>query len=110
MWNRAICNLVGLTLLLFGAAGARGEDVSAGLKLAEEACARCHNIAAGAPFKLRPPSFQAIAIYYTPDGIWSQMLATSSHPGMPDLVWTLNSEQMNDLVAYITSLDRSPAP
>jgi mono/diheme cytochrome c family protein len=110
MWNRAICNLVGLTLLLFGAAGARGGDASAGLTLAEEECARCHNISAGAPFKLRPPSFQAIAIYYTPEGVWSQMLATTSHPGMPDLLWRLDSEQIDDVLAYITSLDKSPAP
>jgi hypothetical protein len=47
----------------------RAADAAAGRKLAEQWCARRHNIEKGAPFKLRPPSFASIAVYRLPDEI-----------------------------------------
>ncbi len=80
-------------------------DAAAGRRLAEEHCVRCHNIEKGAGFKLKPPSFQAIAIYRTSEDIWSRIIAPSPHSGMPDVQWTLMPEEVQDLVAYIASLD-----
>jgi mono/diheme cytochrome c family protein len=80
-------------------------DTAAGRKLAEQWCAKCHNIEKGAPFKLNPPSFAAIAAYRTSDIILGKVVAPSMHSGMPETMWTLQREEFDDLVAYITSLE-----
>lgn len=91
-------------LLLPTPAAAAGDAVS-GLKTAQETCARCHNVEKGGPFKQRPPSFQSIAIYRGADDIWARIIAPSPHSGMPEVQWMLTPAQVEDLVAYITSLD-----
>jgi mono/diheme cytochrome c family protein len=80
-------------------------DASVGRKLAEQWCAQCHNIEKGAPFKLNPPSFASIAAYRTSDVILGKVVAPSMHSGMPDTIWTLQREDFDNLVAYITSLE-----
>ncbi len=80
-------------------------DTSAGRKLAEQWCAKCHNIEIGAPFKLNPPSFAAIAAYRTSDVILGKIITPAMHSGMPDTLWTLQREDFENLVAYITSLE-----
>jgi len=79
-------------------------DAAAGRKLAEQWCAKCHNIDKGAPFKLNPPSFASIAVYRPSDVILGKIVTPSSHSGMPDTLWTLQREDFDNLVAYITSL------
>ena len=81
------------------------EDAAAGRKLAEQWCAKCHNIDKGAPFKLNPPSFASIAAYRPSDVILGKIITPSSHSGMPDTLWTLQREDFGSLVAYITSLE-----
>lgn len=93
-----------LALLPVAPAAVAGDAVS-GLKTAQESCARCHNVEKGAPFKQRPPSFQSIAIYRGADDIWARIIAPSPHSGMPEVQWMLTPAQVEDLVAYITSLD-----
>jgi mono/diheme cytochrome c family protein len=82
---------------------ASAADVAAGRALAQKWCAVCHNIEAGAPFKLRPPSFASIAVFRPPEDIRSKII--SPHIGMPDITWTLQAEQIEDIEAYITSLE-----
>lgn len=100
-----------LSLLAISALGlafttsAQAGDAAAGYVLAKESCARCHNVEKGGGFKQRPPTFQSIAIYRREDDIWSRILAPSPHSGMPDVSWTLTPDQVQDLVAYIVSLD-----
>jgi mono/diheme cytochrome c family protein len=94
-----------LVLSIAFAAPASSQDVARGLATAQEMCARCHVITKGAAFKLKPPSFQSIAIYRTVEDIWSRIISPSPHSSMPDMQWQLSSEQVQDLVAYITSLD-----
>lgn len=91
--------------ILFASTGLAA-DVANGLKIAQERCARCHKIEAGGGFKLRPPSFQAIAIYRTPEDIWARILVPAQHSGMPDTMWVLLPEEIQDVAAYVTSLDR----
>jgi mono/diheme cytochrome c family protein len=96
--------LPALVLALAFPAAAAGDAVS-GLKIAQENCARCHNVEKGGPFKLRPPGFQSIAIYRGSDDIWARIIAPSPHSGMPEVQWMLTRRQVEDLVAYIVSLD-----
>mgnify|MGYP003402711860 FL=1 len=78
-------------------------DPVAGRKLAEEWCARCHNIEMGAPFKLQPPSFASIAVFRAENDIRGKII--SPHIGMPEITWTLPVGDIDHLVAYITSLE-----
>lgn len=96
-------SFLGLALTLSQPADAA--DAVAGRKLAEQWCARCHNIETGAPFKLNPPSFAAIAAYRTSDVIREKIVAPAMHSGMPDTMWTLQREDIDDLMAYIASLE-----
>lgn len=96
--------LTGTILLLTHSAFAQG-DTAAGYKLAQENCVRCHNIDRGAGFKMRPPSFQSIAIYRSADDVWARIIAPLPHSGMPETQWSLTPEEVKSLLAYITSLD-----
>ena len=93
--------VVALTMLQ----SAYAADAAVGRKLAEQWCARCHNIEKGAPFKLNPPSFASIAAYRTSDVILGKIITPAMHSGMPDTMWTLQREDFENLVAYITSLE-----
>ena len=82
-------------------------DVATGQALAGELCARCHNVQAGGPFKLYPPSFASIAVFRTAEDIRWKIIAPPLHAGMPRLTDTLylSAEKLDDLVAYIVSLE-----
>jgi mono/diheme cytochrome c family protein len=81
-------------------------DPAKGLAIAQDKCSRCHQIAKGGAFKQMPPSFQAIAIYRTEPDIWSRIIAPSPHAAMPDMTWTLTAAEVQDVLAYILSLDQ----
>ena len=91
-------------LVLAMSQSASAADAAAGRKLAEQWCAKCHNIDKGAPFKLNPPSFASIAVYRPPDIILGKIIAPAMHSGMPETLWTFQREDFENLVAYITSL------
>lgn len=99
-----LIGLPAIALAVTSTAMAAG-DAAKGYKTAKANCARCHNIEKGAGFKLMPPSFQSVAIYRTAEDIWSRIIAPSPHRGMPDTTWMLSPDDIQDLVAYITSLD-----
>lgn len=84
---------------------AQDGDVARGQALAQQQCARCHDVAKGGAFKKMPPSFQSIAIYRTKPDIWSRIIAPSPHAAMPDVTWTLTADEVQDVLAYILSLD-----
>ena len=105
--RKSMFGLIGLPVLalaISSTAFAAGDAIK-GLETAQKNCIRCHNIEKGAGFKLMPPSFQSIAIYRTAEDIWSRIIAPSPHRGMPDTMWTITPDDVQDLVAYITSLD-----
>jgi mono/diheme cytochrome c family protein len=103
------------TLLIVGASilaavhAARAEDGDPvrGGAIAQQQCARCHDVAKGGAFKMMPPSFQSIAIYRTKPDIWARIIAPSPHAAMPDMTWTLTADDVQDLLAYIVSLDQA---
>jgi mono/diheme cytochrome c family protein len=80
-------------------------DALEGRKLAEQWCAKCHNIEKNAPFKLNPPSFASVATYRTYDNILGKVIAPSLHSGMPETQWFLQKKDYDDLLAYIISLE-----
>ena len=94
--------------LMCGAASisAREEgDPAIGRELAQEACARCHNVNSDGPFKLHPPSFAAIAVYRSEEQIFGRIVFPPLHAGMPQLGYILTPENVKHLVAYIQSLE-----
>jgi mono/diheme cytochrome c family protein len=97
--------IVGLVLpAIMSSAHAEG-DAAAGRALAEEWCVRCHNIEPGGPFKLYPPSFASISAYRPADGIRAWITYPPMHGGMPQVGFMLTPENIDDLVAYIVSLE-----
>ena len=102
--------LLGLTAVLAAAPEAIAGDADTGKTLAAAKCARCHNIKPGGPFKQHPPTFQAIAIYRRGPDIWGRIISPSPHSGMPEVMWDLSPDEVQDLVAYIVSLDTTDNP
>jgi mono/diheme cytochrome c family protein len=91
-------------LVMAGSAVAEG-DVKDGEKLARESCARCHNVEPKGPFKLHPPSFTAIAVYRSVEQIRGRILFPPLHANMPEIGYLLSPENVDHVVAYITSLE-----
>jgi mono/diheme cytochrome c family protein len=104
MGAKVFVSLIALASSLTISGVAYAAHAAAGRRLAEKWCAKCHNIEKGAPFKLRPPSFASIAVYRPPDDIFSKIVAPHTRmPGIND--WMLKSDDMDDIVAYISSLE-----
>jgi mono/diheme cytochrome c family protein len=85
-------------------------DPVAGEKLAKEYCARCHEIGPNGAFKQYPPSFASIAVYRSAEQIYGRIVFPNMHVGspMPEFVQNLflKPQNVSDLVAYITSLEK----
>lgn len=100
--------VLGMALAWAGAAGAQGMgDAEAGRVLAEEHCAECHDIAPGGAFKQNPPSFTAVAVYLSADDITGRIWFPALHSRMPPMSMILNPEQVENLTAYIVSLEET---
>ena len=97
---------LGFILCTGVAAGAqeRGNPTS-GQTLADANCSQCHNIAPGGAFKLFPPSFAAIAVYMHPDIIPIRIMHPDHAAIMPQFHTYMNATNLDDLVAYIRSLE-----
>ncbi len=84
-------------------------DPAAGRVLAEERCAACHAIPGVVP-RIRVAgarSFQALAADPAVTGMALTAYLPSQHPPMPN--FTLDEQQLNDVVAYILSLQTREA-
>ncbi len=92
-----------LVLVIAMSQPAYAADAAEGRQLAEKWCVKCHNIEKGAPFKLNPPSFASIAVYRLESNIRDKII--EPHVGMIDVKWVLPIEDIDSLVAYITSLE-----
>lgn len=102
--KNAIRSVMCLSLVPFsicGAALADGDPV-AGKQTAREWCADCHDVEPGGQMKQDPPSFTAIANFYSSDYIRANI--TFPHAAMPDVVHILGLD-VDDLVAYILTLE-----
>ncbi len=93
-----------LTALSVSTAFAWG-DIAIGEEIARESCVRCHDVDADGPFKEHPPSFAAIAVYRSDDQIHGRIVFPPPHSSMPQLGYMLSPDNIEDLVAYIRSLE-----
>lgn len=82
----------------------RGNPAS-GQALAEANCSQCHNVVPGGATKLYPPSFAAIAAYMHPDIIPIRIMYPDHAAIMPQFHTYMNATNLDDLVAYILSLE-----
>jgi len=78
-------------------------DPAKGAALAQQWCSRCHNVQPGGAMKQQPPAFAAIAAYRSPGYIRTNII--NPHSNMPEIA-TAAGLNVDDLVAYITSLER----
>jgi mono/diheme cytochrome c family protein len=97
--------MIVLAILWSGEAFAQivGEP-EAGALLADQYCARCHDISSDGAFKQMPPSFAAIAAYWGDDQIWSRIMFPV-HTSMPSMWNFLDPESVGHVTAYIRSLE-----
>ena len=93
----------GLALL---AGSAAAQDVDRGLELAQEHCSRCHDISNEGENKTYPPSFASIAVFRDQDQIRARTVFPQLHSAMPQMIYMLSGDAIDDLVAYIVSLDK----
>jgi mono/diheme cytochrome c family protein len=89
------------------AAPAFAQDAANGAELAQEYCARCHDVGSGGATKQHPPSFAAIAGYRPEEQITARILFPSLHSEMPAWSDWLNRAEVEDLTAHILSLEGS---
>ncbi|MBT8416124.1 MAG: cytochrome c [Silicimonas sp.] len=89
---------------LFASAGWTA-DPQNGQALAVDNCARCHDIAPGGAAKLHPPSFAAIAGYRPEEQILARIMFPALHSPMPAWSQWFDRDEVDDLVAYIQSLE-----
>lgn len=98
---------IALVALMAPATSAFAADAENGKFLAEENCARCHDVGPGGASKLFPPSFTAIAGYRAEEQIISRILYPTLHSPMPAWSNWISRDEVDDLVAYIQSLEGS---
>ncbi len=79
--------------------------VTEGRAIAEEYCARCHDIDPGGAFKDYPPSFRAIAVYMAPEIIRMKILQPEHGTIMPKYAMFINHTKLWNIVEYIRSLE-----
>jgi mono/diheme cytochrome c family protein len=96
---------------LIGSSAFAAGDPAAGEKLAKEHCVRCHDIGPSGAFKTYPPSFASIAVYRSDEQIYARILFPTLHSAisqMPEFaqIFFIDSKNINDLVAYIRSLEK----
>ena len=80
-------------------------DLVNGRKLATESCIRCHDVSMDGRFKQYPPSFASIAVYRSSDQILGRIVYPPLHSSMPKIGYLLTPSNIDDLVAYIASLE-----
>ena len=97
--------MIFLTTLWSGVASAQSSgEPEAGKLLANQYCARCHDVSSNGAFKQIPPSFAAIAVYWGDDQIWNRIMFPV-HTSMPSMWEFLNPDSVRHVTAYIRSLE-----
>lgn len=102
---KGVAIFVAVTCLGASAAAQERGNPDAGQALAVANCSQCHNVEPGGAMKLFPPSFAAIAAYMHPDIIPIRIMYPDHTAIMPQFHTYMNATNLNDLVAYIRSLE-----
>ena len=103
-------NVLAFALLAGASAAMAAEegDPARGKTIAEGECARCHDVGAGGAFKTMPPSFASIAAFRAPEEIEGRIWFPAMHSRMPPMYFTLEPQDVRDVVAYILTLEAPP--
>ena len=80
-------------------------NATRGAELAKDYCAQCHDISATGPMKQHPPAFAAIARFRPEEQIRASIWLPALHAGMPQVMNVLDRQSVEDLTAYIVSLE-----
>lgn len=102
---RKAWHIIVLGSALAAPAAAQEGDAAQGRLLAEEHCARCHDIEDGGAMKTYPPSFDSIARFRPAEQIPGRIWFPALHSAMPPMTSVLLPGEVDDLTAYILSLD-----
>ena len=97
--------LASTLILIFASGTAFAADAENGEVLAKEHCSRCHDIGPNGAFKQHPPSFAAIAVYRSAQQIYGRIIFPPVHTYMPQIGLISAPGQIDDIVAYIGSLE-----
>ncbi len=106
--------LLSLTIMLAAVTGLRAEplgmgDAQEGLQYAKEVCANCHAIVSNISSPVREaPTFDEIAKQSNRSAATLIERIEAEHPSMPNI--PMEREELNDLAAYILSLDEDEPP
>lgn len=111
LWGRlglrawiAACILVPLTVVATDRSATAAGSREAGLHLAQHWCTGCHALSDTFSATDVAPSFPQIARTYGDDESWLRTWLMAPHPRMPN--FSLSRSEIDDLVAYLSSLDR----
>ena len=85
--------------------GVLAGDVEMGRDIANEYCIACHDVSPTGAFKQEPPSFAAIAVYRSGEQIRARII-NPIHESMPDYKRYMIGGNIDDMVAYIQSLEK----
>lgn len=97
--------LTGLLMSLLTRSALADPDLVNGGKLATEWCTKCHDVSLEGRFKQHPPSFASIAVFRSSDQIFGRIVYPPLHSSMPEIGLLLTPDNIEDLVAYIVSLE-----
>jgi mono/diheme cytochrome c family protein len=86
---------------------ANAGDAQNGLLLARQWCTSCHQVEQSGPIRDFVPSFVSLANRHDQDLSWVRLWLMNPHPPMTGL--NLSRAQIDDVVAYLTSLQSTPA-
>lgn len=91
-----------LTAVIFSSGHASGQDIATGKQLAFQWCAACHDVA-GKTTSDAAPGFRSLAGDPNRNRNSLRLFLVNPHPPMPEL--TLSGLEIDDLIAYILSLE-----
>jgi cytochrome c len=99
---------IGLALVLAAGslAQAAAADVNTGKRLTEQWCDQCHVIGNGSRGTDAAPPLPVIAQQKGKDPQWVKTWLVAPHPPMPNL--NLSRQEIDDITAYLTSLNQRP--
>jgi mono/diheme cytochrome c family protein len=89
---------IGYTSFAYAAAG----NAEAGRQLVTRSCSSCHATEASATASDAAPPFSAVAKTNKERPAWIRGWLMSPHPPMPNI--SLSRQQIDDIVAYLSSL------
>lgn len=100
-------NILAAALVVLGGSALADGDAGNGAELAAEHCARCHDISPGGAAKQHPPSFASIAGFRPEEQIVARILFPELHSAMPAWNQWISRDEVDDLTAFILSLEGS---